>query len=90
MVKIKDIEDKEVIATSTNPPSEVRTSDTTDARSQVSGMTDATTYSRFKLATNRRSPRYGDRRQCTNREGQGNGNNNRGDNKKNEKRKDSF
>ena len=95
-IKIQIQKTKEqLVGVTINPPYEVRISDTTDTISQVLGMTDAITNSRFKSAINRRSPRYSDKGygQCGNRGGYFNHCirvMNRRNNKKNEEGKDSF
>ena len=63
MVEIKHHDKKEVLAATTSPPSEVRTADSTDSRSQVSGMTGTTTNNKFTTSMNRRKSRFGDRGQ---------------------------
>ena len=96
MVEIKEHDKKEVVGATTNPPSQVRTVDSTDTRSQVSGMTGTTTHDRFLSPVNRRKSRFGDRAQRGRRHFNqggpdcGNGGYNRKKDKKNKEGKDSF
>ena len=69
MVEIKEHDEKEVVGATTNLPSEVRSADSTDTRSQVSGMTGTTTNNKFLSSMNRRKSRFGNITQQGNRGG---------------------